>query len=538
MKNKKVLWITGLLVVLLVAGFVTYRVLANNSASGSEEIQTATVTRGSLDSTLSSSGNTRTGQSAIITWQTSGRVGEVTLQPGDVVQKSQTLATLDLDSLVTEMIKARQDLIDAQQAYEDLMNSTLQQAQALQAVENAQKALDSLKQTAAEDSSQAQLALANAQIALEDAQKTRTKMDYPHSTDKLIIEKAQTDYLLAKQRYKEALSAYNALKHRNLTNPERVQALNNLVAAKAKMDVAFATYNWYLLNYTDEDIAQADGELAVAQANLETAQANWDALKNGTSATAITLAEAILADAQRAYERVKDGPSEDDVASAQAAIDAAQAVLDKAQLLAPFAGTITEVDVNTGDLANAGDTAFRIDDMDSLYIDLQISEVDLANLEVGQKATLEFDAIEGKTYDGEVTEIGMIGAVSQGVVNYPATIRITNVDEDLLPGMTALVNIITAQADNVLLVPNKAIRNSGGQQTVTVLFEGQQFSIPVSVGLVGDTMSEVLSDQLREGDTVVVSGSTSTSSTTDGQFHLDFGGGFVIEGNGPPPGMP
>jgi HlyD family secretion protein len=362
-------------------------------------------------------------------------------------------------------------------------------------------------------------------------------MNYPHSSDKLTIEKAETDYLLAKQAYKEALQEYNKYQSKKLTSDKRVRALNQLIAARQKMETTFATYNWYLQNYTDVEIAQADGELAVARANLETAQANWERLKNGTSQAAIALAEATLSDAQREYERVKNGPSEEDIAAAQAAVDAAQASLDHAQLLAPFAGTITEVDVKTGDLVNQGDAAFRVDDLSSNYIDLEISEVDLASLKVGQQATVEFDAIPDKQYTGEVTEIGMVGSVSQGVVNYPVTVKVTNADQNIRPGMTASVTITTDQVDNALLVPNKALRTVNGQRTVTVLFEGQQISVPVTVGLTGDSMSQVISDQLREGDTVVVNGATSTTTASSTQGDRVFVGGAEF-GGGPPAGIP
>jgi HlyD family secretion protein len=534
---KKIWWSIGIIVVLLVAGILSYRALASQQSSSAATLQTATVQRGSLASTLNSSGTARSGQSATIVWQTSGKVGEVTLQPGDLVRENQELAALDPNTLSTEMITARQDLINAKKALDDLLNSKLQQAQALQSVEDSQKALDGLKQIAAEDSSQAQLALANAQAALEDAQRTRNKMNYPHSSDKLIIEKADTDYRLAKREYKQAVDDYEQVAKKKLTSPDRVQALNRLVTAKQAMDKAFATYNWYLQNYTNTEIAQADGDLAVAKANLEKAQADWDNLKNGTSSAAIALAEATLADAQREWKRVKDGPNADDIAAAQAAVDAAQASLDHAHLLAPFAGTITEVSVKTGDLVNAGDLAFRIDDLASIYIDLQISEVDLASLKVGQQATLEFDAIANKQYNGEVTEIGIIGTVSQGVVNYPVTIRITDVDENIRPGMTASATIVVDQRDDVLLVPNKAIRTSGGQQTVTILFEGQQITVPVTVGLTNDSTSEVTSSQLREGDVVVISSSASTSSNTTNGNGRNFEGppgGFGGPGGGIP----
>ena len=534
--KKKTLLITGISVVLLVGGALGYRAFASSRSAEGSDVQTATVQRGPLSANLSASGNTRSGQSATISWQTSGKVGEVTLKPGDLVEEDQVLATLDPNSLSTELIEAKQQWIEAQQSLDDLLNSKLQQAQALQAVVNAQEGLDSLTQTAAEESSQAQLALAQAQDALADAQRNRTKMDYPHSTDRLVIEKAETDYLLAKQYYKEALSAYNKVADRKLVNPERVQSLNRLVSAEQAMDKAFATHNWYLLSYTENDIAQADAELAVAQADLEAAQANWDRLKGGASSAAVALAEATFADAQREYERVKDGPTEEDIAAAQAAVDAAQAKLDRAQLLAPFAGTITEVDVKSGDLVSSSDAAFRIDDLASIYIDLQISEVDLASLEVGQSVLIEFDAIADKPYTGVVTEIGMIGSVSQGVVNYPVVVRLTDADEDIRPGMTASVTIIIDQVDDALLVPNKAIRTSGGQKTVTVLFEGQEITLPVTVSLIGDTMSAVTSDQLREGDVLLINGSTSTSNASNNGDRVFFGG--PEGGFGPPGGVP
>ena len=537
--KKKTIWIWVLLIVLIAAGAVGYKVYASSRSSAATEIQTVSVTNGSLSSTLSSSGNTRAGQTATIVWDTSGKVGEVTLKPGDFVEVDQILAALDPNTLSSEIIKARQDLIDAQENLDDLLNSKSLQAKALQAVEDAQNALSSLKQTAAKESSQAQLAVAMAEEALTDAQATRLKMNYPHSSDKLVIEKAETNYLLAKKSYNEALNDYAKYANRTLTQPDRVRALNRLITTKQALTTALATWNWYQSGYSENEVIQADAQVAVAQANLDKANLDYELLKGGSSQAEIAMAEATLADAQRDYERVKNGASETDIGAAQAAVDAAQATLDHTTLLAPFSGTITIVDVATGDLVNTGDAAFRIDDLASLYVDLQISEVDLSSIEVGQKATFEFDAIAEKTYNGEVTEIGMIGTVSQGVVNYPVTVRITDADDEIRPGMTATVSIITDEVVDALLIPNKAIRTTNGQRTVTVLFEGQPITVPVTVGLVGDTYSQVISDQLRLGDVVVINGTTSTTTTTNRQMEGNFmvGPGFEA-GGGPPGGMP
>ena len=137
-----------------------------------------------------------------------------------------------------------------------------------QAVEAAQATLDGLKEKAAQETSQAQLTLAEAQEALTEAQRNRTKMNYPHTTNELIIQKAETDYLLAKKEYKQALDDFEQVAKKKLTDPVRVMALNRLVTAEQNMKTKLATYNWYLLGYTGAEIAQADAEVAVAQANL------------------------------------------------------------------------------------------------------------------------------------------------------------------------------------------------------------------------------------------------------------------------------
>ena len=137
MKSKKILLSIGVLIVLLAAAGLGYRAWASNQSASEAEIQTATLQTGSLASTLSSSGNVRSGQNATLTWQTSGKVLEVLLQPGDVVEEGQVLTELDPQSLSNDLIQARQNLIDALQAKEDLYDLTLQQAQALQAIEEA-----------------------------------------------------------------------------------------------------------------------------------------------------------------------------------------------------------------------------------------------------------------------------------------------------------------------------------------------------------------------------------------------------------------
>jgi multidrug efflux pump subunit AcrA (membrane-fusion protein) len=161
--------------------------------------------------------------------------------------------------------------------------------------------------------------------------------------------------------------------------------------------------------------------------------------------------------------------------------------------------------------------------------------LDISSIKIGQDATLTFDAISGKEYNGKVTQISMVANVSQSVVNYPVTVQISDPDGSILPSMTASVSIIIAEAKDALFVPNNALRTSNGERSVTILFEGQQISVPVTVTLVGDSTSAITSDQLRDGDTVVLSGSSTIASGGNSRAQSQFEFSGPVGGFGPVP---
>jgi multidrug efflux pump subunit AcrA (membrane-fusion protein) len=123
--------------------------------------------------------------------------------------------------------------------------------------------------------------------------------------------------------------------------------------------------------------------------------------------------------------------------------------------------------------------------------------------------------LQGQDFTGTVTAIDLVGTVTSGVVNYSATIAIENPSESMRSGMNATANIILQQRQNVLLVPNRAVRTANTRlRTATVAYQGQLIDVPVTIGLTGDTQSEVLSG-LQEGD-VVLTSQTTTSSRVPG----------------------
>lgn len=217
----------------------------------------------------------------------------------------------------------------------------------------------------------------------------------------------------------------------------------------------------------------------------------------------LALAQARLDDAQRTYDRLTSGNSVE-ITSAEARISAAQATLNLARVTTPFGGIVTESYPLPGDLVGAGTAAFRIDDLSSLLVDVNVSEVDINSVAVGQPVTLTFDAILGRQYNGLVVEVAQTGTITAGVVSFKVTVELTDADLSVKPGMTAAVNITVKELTDVLLVPNRAVRLSEGERVVYILENDQPVKKTIRLGSSSDTMSVLAGGDVQEGDFVIL----------------------------------
>jgi len=289
---------------------------------------------------------------------------------------------------------------------------------------NAKKALDDL--------------YTNAKIAKTESLKaiaTYTKMvrDAKYQLDNFTVPTNQADLSttealeLMEKKLDEAREAFEPYKHLSSSNETRQDL-------KEALDEAQADYN-------------AAVKRLEYETNLEVAQNNLDK-------------------ARQDFEKYKDGPAPDDIAAAEARIAAAEATIKTSWIEAPFDGTITQAVPKPGDQVAPNALAFQLDDLSHLLVDVEVSEVDINRVEVGQKALLTFDAILGKEYQGKVTAVAPVGTSNQGVVDFNVTVEILDADEDVKPGMTSAVNIVVDQLDSVLLVPNRAVRLKEGKRVV------------------------------------------------------------------------
>jgi HlyD family secretion protein len=239
--------------------------------------------------------------------------------------------------------------------------------------------------------------------------------------------------------------------------------------------------------------------------------------------SAVQAAASQVTQAQSALDKLLTTPTPEDIAIAEAqvkqdeaALQQAQAALAKASLVAPFDGSVGDIFIQVGQQVGSSTQAVALVDLSKLNLTITLAEVDEPKVQIGQPAQITLDAEPGAAFTGTVTEVDLVGTTTQGVVNYAATVSVDHPAATIRPGMNASASIILQQRENVLLVPNRAVRSVGTRgKSVTVLYQGQLIDTPVTLGLSGNSQSEVVSG-LQEGDLVVINQTTTTSRGVPG----------------------
>jgi RND family efflux transporter MFP subunit len=269
-----------------------------------------------------------------------------------------------------------------------------------------------------------------------------------------------------------------------------------------------------------------DSDVLAAQQAVQQAEANLALKLNPSTPSdleaqrqAVVQAQANLALKRQPYLQSDILAQQAAVQQAQVALQSAQSDLDSATLTAPFSGLVSAVNMNVGEnAAGAAATAtgsttssgITIVNPSQVRADVQVDEADVAQVAVGQRATLTFDALPNRRFQGTVSAISPAGTTSQGVVGYQVSIALRNADA-VRSGMTATAEIITAQRENVLLVPNRAVTRQGQDRVVQVLTPSGPLARKVTVGMTNDQNTEI-TDGLEEGDEVVLPTTTARAA--------------------------
>jgi HlyD family secretion protein len=465
-------------------------------------------------------------------------------------------AVASADAALMKAANAQHDLVNAPTAA-DL-------AAAQQAVAAAQAQLttaQSNRQTlgaapSAADLAGAQAAVASAQVALTAAQQGAASAHNVVTTASASLQAAEAAYCAA-----DGSPAFCSSPVAPISQADATLLDGGLSGAHATLASAVIAANSTYLNAVNS-AASADAGVTSAQAALNAAQQKLSQLQSGPTSQAIASADAAIASAASALNaaqaklaNLQAGPTDSQRSDAQAAVDSAQADLKAAaakrddavrgptqnevdqareavvaaqlgvdaanirlhdaQIVAPFDGTVAQINAKPGEFSSQASTtpAIVLLTPDALLLTMNIGETDYSNIRVGKAGGVVFDGIPGQVYPFAITEVGLNPTVTQGVVTYPvkASLVVREGQPRPAPGMNARGQIIAESHPNVLAIPPRAITRRGGDQVVQIRRGGVVGDQVVTTGVSDNNNVEVLSG-LNEGDVIVVPALTSASS--------------------------
>jgi HlyD family secretion protein len=281
-------------------------------------------------------------------------------------------------------------------------------------------------------------------------------------------------------------------------------------------------------------VDQNKANLAVAKAQLEKDKANLAYTKLSLDRdTKLIQTNAVSQDtfdnAKNTHDQAQAQITFDEatIQQRQAELDAAQVNLDYADIVSPVDGIVVSRNVTMGQTVASSfqtPTLFLIaSDLTKMEVDTNVSESDIGGIKVGNKTTFTVDAYPKRTFEGTVSQVRQSPQTVQNVVTYDVVISVTNSDLALMPGMTAASRIGTDQRNDVIRVPNQALRytpgdlaslNKPGQVQIWVLRDEQPISVSVVPGLDDDNFTEIVSGDVKPGDQVITAEQAATNGSS------------------------
>jgi RND family efflux transporter MFP subunit len=288
-------------------------------------------------------------------------------------------------------------------------------------------------------------------------------------------------------------------------------------------------------------LVSANNALNAANNNLRQAEASlekvYDDIKGHDTDETFAMKET------RTKAEVAKDNAYDNLKNAQASLSVASLNYRMASplILAPISGTVGSVGLANGMVLGGSSSQSSTTSSSQTRVavivtegnpiaSFNVSEIDIPKVKQGQKAIVTLDSITDKTFTGKVVGVDRVGVTSSGVTNYPVLVQLDNSSSEILPNMSASVNIILETKTDVLTVPNTALVENSGEYNVQILQNGKVVNVPVKVGISSDSLTEIVSG-LKEGDEVItgtVSSASSSRTNSSSPFSSFGGAGFRI----------
>ena len=513
---------TILILVVLIGGYWGYKSLT--STTGVTKYVLATATKGTIISTVSGTGQVSASDQIILTPGSgaSGKIVYLNAVSGQKVSAGTLLLQLDTTSAQKTIRDAESSLQSAQITLQKLVG-----ADTLTVPLNKQNAIDSLNQDYQSGYNTISNIFIDLPTVMTDLQNviygtnfsnTQQNIDFYTGTayiyDQTAVQiKASLvkSYQTAQDEYTKNFNDYKATTRYsdNATIDsiitETYNTTKDIAQAVKDTNNLIQFYKDTLAKYNIKPNATADTQLSTINSDGTKADSDIISLLNTQSTLKADKTSVANSDLDVTSQQLS-------LTKAQNSLQDAKDALSNYYIYAPFNGIVGAVSVQKGDNISSGTSAITFITQND-YTTISLSEVDITKIKLKNKVVLTFDAIDGLSIAGHVAEMDAIGTVSQGVVNYNVKINFDTQDDRIKPGMSVSANVITNTQQNVLTVPNSAVKSKGGAYYVLIPGSPAPTQKTVEIGSADDTNTEITSG-LAEGDQVIVRTISSTATAS------------------------
>ncbi len=478
--KKRLIWtvIIGLVVVPMAVKII-------KGENPADKIQTTKVATKDLKATVLATGQVVSETDLNLSFKTSGIVEQVLVKEGAVVKPGQVLALLSQRDQLASLTTARGALAQAEANYNKVLAGASN-----------------------EDITAMQVALENAKVSLANTKKQQdtvvsnaysTLLNTPFQALASTANAGSASVTLSGTYVGTEQGVYKLTIY-NTGSEQRFQisGLENGDGLVKSIPVALGSKGLYV-QFSGTAYSGDVWTVSIPNTLSSSYVTNYNAYQAAVKAKdlAISTAESVVASAQASLDLKKASARPADLQVAQASILSAQgqvqsalASLENQIIRAPSGGTITNVDIKIGELATALKTVIVLQDVNSLHVEANVSESSIANLKVGQKVNLTFDALGlDRVFTGEIQTINPGATVVSGIINYKIIAGLDTQVEAIKPGMTANIIVLISEKPQVLAVPLRAIVKTEGKNFVRVITDSKTKSFElteVSLGIQAD----------------------------------------------------
>jgi multidrug efflux pump subunit AcrA (membrane-fusion protein) len=515
MSHKKVTLL--ILIAIGLGGYGIYSMFG--STMGAVKTTIGVAKKGSVISKVTGSGQVTAITQTDVTSNVSGDIDSVSVSAGQEVRAGDALARIDSKTAVKAVTNAELSVANAQIAYDKALKQNGDQADG-SSVSDLRKAYE--KGYDAVTNTFIDLPI----MFIEVGNLFYTPAHSPYFSDTnvrsmsngtdAVTYKYQAGVLFDKSKaeYDSSFADYKTLSANS--DPDKIRAFLDKTYALLRDFSSALTGTYSTIDYINTRTSNPPSQIASDKSLLASyiGKVNADVASVSSSITAIEDAKDSSASASLSLKSAELTLSQQKDALTQAQQDLADHTVR-----APFDGIVSKVVAEVGNKASVNGSIATIITK-SQNVALSFNEIDAAKLVKGQKANLTFDAIEGLTLTGTVTDIDVVGTVSQGVVSYGAKISFDTNDDRIKPGMTVSASIIAASREDVVVLPSSLIKSKAGESYVST----PTGYVLVVTGLTGDSLTEIISG-MNVGDQYISSTvSVSTAAATKTAASSLFGG--------------